>query len=98
MLPSAKAITTLRALYACELASIPATMSASALLTSWLVSARAVGEGVACAADLSRFRGTVGAKHFHDLRDDCDELIVVLPESAEQLDFVLCNKLQAITS
>ena len=49
-----------------------------------------------CRLQLSRLRRTAGADQFHDLRDDFDEPIVVLPEPAEQLDFVLGHELQSI--
>ena len=53
------------------------------------------GRGL-CRLQLSRLRGAAGAEQSHDLRDYFHELIVVLPESAEQLDFILRNKLQPI--
>ena len=57
----------------------------------------AVGQGCGlCRLHLSRLRGAAGANHLHDLRDDFDEPIVVLPELAEQLDFVLGHELQPI--
>jgi hypothetical protein len=45
---------------------------------------------------VSRLRRTTGANHVNDARGDLDEAVVVLPEPAEQLDFVLRHELQAI--
>ena len=45
---------------------------------------------------LPRLRRTAGANQFHDLRDDLDKSIVVLPELAKQFDFVLGHELQPI--
>ena len=49
-----------------------------------------------CSCSLPRLGGAAGADQLHDLRDDCDEPVVVLPELAEQLDFVLGDELQPV--
>jgi hypothetical protein len=45
---------------------------------------------------VSRLRGTTGADQLHSARDDCDELVIVLTEPAQQLNFVLGHELQTI--
>src|SRR5262249_21242360 len=99
MLVSANAMTTHRALaYACVLASIPATMSPAALLTSWLVrrSSRSAS-GAACARlQILGLRRTTSANQIDNARHDLDEPVVLIPEPAKQLDFILRDELQAI--
>ena len=77
---------------------MPATMSASALLTSWLVSrSRRSARGAACAVCICRASAARPARiELHDLRDDLDKPVVLLAELAEQLDLVLGDELQPI--
>src|SRR5947209_20629641 len=99
MLASAIAMTTHRALaYACVLASIPATMSASAFVDQLVGQAfKPVSQRCSlCRLQVSRFGRTTSANQIHDARHDLDEPVVVLPELAKQLDFVPRDELQAI--
>jgi hypothetical protein len=73
-------------------------MSASALLTSWLVrrSRRSAQRRSLYRLHLPRLRRATGANHFDAMRNDLNKLIVVLPETAKQFDFILCHKLESI--
>ena len=99
MLPSAKAITIVLRVFVGLLARFDTRDHVRLGLVDQLVgqTLETVGQGRSlCRLHLPRLRGTAGANQFHDLRDDLDEPVVVLPELAEQLDFVLGHELQPI--
>ena len=99
MLPSAKAMTIELGVFVGLLARFDTRYHVGFRSVDQLVgqALQTVGERCGLSGlDNSRLRRATGADQFHDPRYDFDEAVVVLPEFAEQLDFVLCNKLQSI--
>jgi hypothetical protein len=100
MLPSAKAMTTYCEFsYACLLACFDTRHHVRLGLVDQLVgqTLETVGQGCSlCRLQLSCLRRAAGANQLHDLRDDFDEPLIVLPEPAKKLDFVLGHELQPI--